>query len=54
MRHQLKAKAFKRMIPFYPVIPVVPVALVFATLATSLRALFGVRRIERRLADAGV
>ena len=54
MRHNIKAQALKRVIPFYPVIPIVPVAILFATLAASLRALFGVRRIERRLAAAGV
>jgi uncharacterized membrane protein len=53
MRH-MKAKALKRIIPFYPAIPIVPVALLFATLATSLSAFFRVRRLERRLATAGV
>ena len=40
-------------VPFFPLIPIVPVALVVGTLVTSIRALVGVRRLERRMPAGG-
>jgi hypothetical protein len=36
-------------VPGYPVIPFVPVAILVASLAMSIGALVGVRRLQRRL-----
>jgi hypothetical protein len=48
MRH---IKSIRR-VPFFPIIPMVPLALFVGTLATSIRALARVRRLERRLAES--
>jgi len=37
-------------IPLFPLIPVVPLALMIGSLATAVRALVRVRRLEHRLA----
>jgi len=38
-----------RRLPGFPLIPLVPAALLFGSFATALRALFRVRRLERRV-----
>jgi hypothetical protein len=38
-------------LPLFPVIPFLPVAIFIASLATSIRALVRVRRLERRLTE---
>jgi hypothetical protein len=43
-------KMTMKRVPFFPFIPVVPVALVVGSLVTAIRALVGVRRLERRFA----
>jgi len=45
-------KHIKRL-PLFPLIPIVPMAVFFGSLAMSARALFRVRRLERRLAPTG-
>jgi hypothetical protein len=42
-------KSIKK-IPFFPFVPLVPAALLVGSLATSIRALVGVRRLEKKLA----
>jgi hypothetical protein len=42
-------KLLKRL-PGFPLIPAVPAALLFGSFFASLRALFRVRRLERRMA----
>jgi hypothetical protein len=37
-------------IPLFPLIPIVPLALMIGSLATAVRALVRVRRLEHRLA----
>ena len=39
-----------KRIPFFPLIPVVPIALMAGSLATAIRALLRVRRLEQRFA----
>jgi hypothetical protein len=39
-----------RRLPGFPLIPAIPAALLFGAFAASLRALFRVRRLERRVA----
>ena len=50
------SKDLKRVkkFPLFPIFPFVPAAIFVATLTTSLRALFRVRRLERRLDAASV
>lgn len=36
-------------IPLFPFVPLVPVAVLVGSLVTALRALAGVRRLERRM-----
>jgi hypothetical protein len=58
----LKVKDLKRVrdlkqlkkLPLFPLFPIVPATLFIAALTTSLRALFRVRRLERRLDAAAV
>jgi len=38
-------------LPLYPLVPLLPIAIFLGSLATSLRALVRVRRLERRLAS---
>ena len=41
-------------VPFFPLIPFVPVALLAVSLATSIRALARVRRLEQRVGANGI
>jgi hypothetical protein len=47
MRMTMKRTA---RIPLFPFIPIVPLALMIGSLATAVRALVRVRRLEHRLA----
>jgi hypothetical protein len=44
-------RRFRHRVPFFPFIPLVPIALTVGSLATAIRALVSVRRLERRLAQ---
>jgi hypothetical protein len=52
--HQSQEEPMKRArirnLPFFPFFPLVPIAVIACSLATSIRALVRVRRLERRLA----
>jgi hypothetical protein len=50
-RQIMRRKAIKRL-PFFPLIPAVPIALIAASLATAIRALVRVSRLEQRVAGA--
>jgi hypothetical protein len=41
-------------VPFFPLIPIVPAALLVGSLATAVRALIRVRRLESRLPSEAV
>jgi len=38
-------------LPLFPLVPLLPIAIFLGSLATSIRALVRVRRLERRLAN---
>jgi hypothetical protein len=46
-----RVKSIKNL-PLFPLIPLVPAAIFLASLAMSIRALIGVRRLERRLSNS--
>ncbi len=45
----MRAVRSVKRVPFFPLIPLVPVALLVGSLATAIRALVRVRRLEQQM-----